>query len=544
MRYGQIMRQRIEKNLEQLPTRVELTKLSAEELVALVSLLYDKLEDYEQRLETQRQEYEQRLETQRQEYEARLDDMQRQINDLTRKLNTNSTNSGIPPSKDPIGFDRSADKDNEGGNDKAEPPAAGKPRRRRGGQKGHKGHRIHYYAPDNVVDIHPMQCTCGCMEFSDERNFQTHQQLELPPIEVEVTHFRLFEGRCRHCGKLVKAQLPAGYTTGYGPRMTALVGLLFATMGSTARQIKSFFDSGLFVTKSGERIKISLGMVIKLRERCSEAVLPDYEEIGEIARVVPINHVDETSWPTFGPEGKIRKWLWVLVSGLVAFFMIHPRRSQEAFHALIGNWQGILVSDDYALYCKWKPEDRQSCLAHLIRKARKLSEDPDQDIAKWGAQLHRELQRLAQMSRQGPTRGEWQAWVMRMKRLFRKLKDRDDLLGNLVLRLDKHFTSLYTFLRIPGVDPTNNHAERSLRPAVVRRKVSYGSTDECGLRWTERMYSVLLTCRLNNWPFADLLQKAVKSFLFDEPRDLSCYAELKRQAIEARAKLGLDPATP
>ena len=554
------MRQRIAKMLGLLPNRDAVSELSHEELVALVILQREELEkkdkqiealqqaleaqrlDYEHRLEAQRIEYEARLESQRLEYEARLDALQRQVNVLLRKLNTNSTNSGIPSSKDPIGFDRAADKDDKSENDKKDPPTTGN-KRSRGGQKGHKGHGVRRYIPEQVDHLHPTQCSCGCCEFVDEKHSRLHQWVEMPRIEVMVRHFQLWKGRCRHCGKLVKAQLPAGYATGYGPRMTATIGLMHA-LGSTTRQIRSFFESGLFVTKAGESIKLPLGMVSKLLGRTSNALKAHYEAIGEVARVAPINHVDETSWPTFGPEGKRKNWLWIMVSGLVAFFMVHPHRSEEAFRELIGDWEGFLVSDDYALYRKWDPENRQSCLAHLIRTAKKLSEDPDRDIAKWGARLHKELQRLAQMSKQGPTRGVWQAWVMRIKRLFRTLKERDDNLGNLVLRLYENFPSLYTFLRVHGVEPTNNHAERSLRPAVVRRKVSYGSTDECGLRRIERIFSVVMTCRLNKWSFADLIQEAVRSFLFGEPQDLSRYDELKRQAIEARAKLGLDPATP
>ena len=544
MRYEEVVRQNIDITMDRLQSREVVENLSREELVALFSVLIDLLQAKQQEIQDLRQEYEARLETLSRTFEARIDEMQLVINDLKRKLNTNSTNSGIPPSKDPIGFDRSSDKDDKDENDGANPPATGK-QRRRGGQKGHKGHGVHFYTPDGKVkDIHPERCTCGCKDFVDERPFLLHQLLELPHIFVEVIHYQLFKGRCRNCGKWVKARLPAGCTTGFGPRLTSLVGILYSTMGSSARQIASFFSSGLFVTRAGECVKLPVSMVMKLRERCSNALKPHHEAIGEVARVAPINHVDETSWPTFGPEGKRKNWLWVMVSGLVSFFMIHAHRSQEAFHALIGDWQGILVSDDYALYCKWDAEDRQSCLAHLIRAAKKLSEDPDRDIAKWGAWLLKELRCLAQMSKKGPTRGEWQAWVMRMKRLVHSLKDRDDSLGNLVSRLEKHFDSLYTFLRVPGVDSTNNRAERTLRPAVVRRKVSYGSTDECGLRWTERMHSVLMTCKLNSWSFADLMHGAVKSLLYHEPEDLSRYSELKQLALEARAQMRLEIATP
>lgn len=149
------------------------------------------------------------------------------------------------------------------------------------------------------------------------------------------------------------------------------------------------------------------------------------------------------------------------------------------------------------------------------------------------------------MSKKAPTCGEWQAWVRRMKRLLHhSLADRRDGLGNLARRLKKNFVSLYTFLRVPGVAPTNNDAERDDRTPVVCRKISYGSTDECGLRWTERRCLVLKTCRANSWSFVDLLQGAVTNFLSRKSQDLSRCSEPKRRASEARAQFGLAQAAP
>ena len=86
---------------------------------------------------------------------------------------------------------------------------------------------------------------------------------------------------------------------------------------------------------------------------------------------------------------------------------------------------------------------------------------------------------------------------MRTRRLLKEFSKRSDGLGVLASRLEATFESLSTFLRIRGVERTNNKAERTLRPAVVRRKVSFGCTSERGQRWMERALSVMMTCRLN-----------------------------------------------
>src|SRR5262249_56259116 len=126
---------------------------------------------------------------------------------------------------------------------------------------------------------------------------------------------------------------------------------------------------------------------------------------GTQARHAPVNYIDETPWFLT----HTLHWLWVMASERVAFYMIHPRRSKEAFAALIDDWAGILVSDGYGVYQRWV-EARQTCLAHLIRTARGLAERPHPDMAACGAWALAELQRLCHMAKAPPTGGEWRAW--------------------------------------------------------------------------------------------------------------------------------------
>jgi transposase len=94
--------------------------------------------------------------------------------------------------------------------------------------------------------------------------------------------------------------------------------------------------------------------------------------------------------------------------------MIHSNRSKAAFKALIKEWDGILVSDGYRLYTKWVGL-RQTCLAHLIREAKKLSESKNEEIVKFGANALAELRRLCHMAHAPPTNGEWRAFYARLK---------------------------------------------------------------------------------------------------------------------------------
>jgi transposase len=92
-------------------------------------------------------------------------------------------------------------------------------------------------------------------------------------------------------------------------------------------------------------IPLSKGAIQKRVDRVSEAILPHYRAIGEVARPSLVNYIAETSWLMHGA----RHWLWVMANPEVAYFQIHTHRSKAAFAQLIGDWTGILVRDGYGV---------------------------------------------------------------------------------------------------------------------------------------------------------------------------------------------------
>ncbi len=316
------------------------------------------------------------------EHHQALEALGKRVEELEARLNRNSSNSNQPPSSDPP-FQKKRDQ-----------KLGGKP----GGKRGHKGHRQAMLEPSKIEPLQPERCSCGNETFPETAPFYIHQYIELPEIQMEVTHFVLHRGHCPCCGKLNKASLPEAYRMGYGPRLSAAIAQLAGGHGDSRTIVQEFCSSVL-------GIPISLGAIQKIIDRVSSAIEPHYKCLGEVARRSEVNHVDETSFTKKG----ILQWLWVLTNATVAFFMIHPNRSKEAFEALVGEWVGILVSDGYGTYCKWVGL-RQTCLAHLIRKARELSERKDPQIARFGTWALAELQRLCHMARAQPTLGEWRAF--------------------------------------------------------------------------------------------------------------------------------------
>lgn len=423
--------------------------------------------------------------------------LKRRIEELERKVNANSGNSSKPPSTDSP-YKKKKDTGKKG---------------KAGGKKGHKGSRYQMLKPTCVEKLPPKRCACGSRSFVTPKTVYTHQHLELPEVKLEVTHFELQQAECACCGKVGKGQLPAQYKTGYGPRLSATIAELAGSHGDSRSTIQNFCASVL-------GFSISLGAIQKVLDRTSEAITPHYEEIGAEARQSDVNHADETSWYMKG----VLCWLWVLANKRVALFMIHSRRSREAFKALVKDWAGILVCDGYAVYRDWVGL-RQACLAHLIRDAQALSERKDENVAKFGGKAHRELQRLVHMAHSPPTVGEWRAFYARFICLITRHHGKGGEVEKFAARLLREIDNLWVFLEKAGVSPTNNHAERMLRFAVCWRKRSYGTVSDKGNRWVERMLSLRQTCRLRAMRTFPVLVEALDSHFKEQKPDLAWIAQ-------------------
>jgi transposase len=263
-------------------------------------------------------------------------------------------------------------------------------------------------------------------------------------------------------------------------------------------------------------IALSKGAIQNMVDRVSEAIGPHHTAIGKVARTALVNYIDETSWLLHGD----RQWLWVMANPAVAYFQIHPTRSKAAFVQLIGDWTGILVSDGYGVYQAWEGL-RQSCLAHLIRTAKGLAESVEAGMARFGRLVHAELQRLCHMVTERPTVGQWRAWYARFKQLLNQHAAREDKAGTLARRLEREGESLWVFLDVPGVEATNNIAERAHRFGVLWRKRSQGTCSEKGNRWVERVLSLRHTCRIQGRPTFPVLVDAVSYLFRGKKPDLS-----------------------
>jgi len=432
--------------------------------------------------------------------QQRLDLLEKRTEKLEVQTKKNSQNSSKPPSSDgPFNKPKKKTK---------------KSKRKRGAQRGHKGHQQQMLEPTKVENIIPEGCDCGRLVIDPDsiKPFYTHQHIELPEIKVDVTHYILNQGKCKCCGKTVKAKVPSEFCSGYGPRLSAVIAELSGSHGASRETVQDFCHSVL-------GFPISTGGIQRVIDRTSQAIEPIYNEIGDQARKAKVNGVDETSW---FQSGKLQ-WLWTMANNIVAFFMIHPNRSKEAFLQLIDDWKGILISDDYGVYVNWVNK-RQRCLAHFIRKAKGLAERENESIKAFGENILKELRLLCHWAKKPPDQKQWANFYSRFLLLLMLYEGADNNAGQLARSIGKELESLWVFLDENGVEPTNNRSERALRFAVLWRKRSNGTQSDKGNRWVERILSLKQTCRMRALPVFPILVNAIDAYFKDQTPDLQWVA--------------------
>ena len=430
------------------------------------------------------------------EMQQRVDSHEQRIEKLETRSKKNSSNSSKPPSSDPP-FARPKRKQKSSG-------------RAKGGQKGHEPHQQQVLDPTQRHRLMPERCTCGNTAFDQTRMqpFYVHQHIELPKIKMDVSHYILHRCDCPACGKTVKAKVPADKATGYGPRFTALIGELSGIKAMSRNDVQQLCQSVLGVG-------ISTGTIQKIVDRTGQALAPVYARIGQIARSSWCNYIDETSWF----KQHHLHWLWAMVNERVAFYRIDPHRSKQAFEQLIQDWQGLLVSDGYGLYRKWVK--RQTCLAHLIRKADALAENKKADLRRFGQIIAGWLRQLVSFAKEPPDPKQWSDFYAFFVFTVSLWEPDETDAGKLARQIVREIDSLWVFLDHKGVEPTNNRAERALRFGVLWRKRSLGTQSEKGNRWVERILSFKETCRLKAMATFPALVDCVKAYFENSPPKLS-----------------------
>ena len=410
----------------------------------------------------------------------RIAQLEALVADLQTRLGQNSSNSSKPPSSD-------------GPHVKPAPPRipSGK---RPGGQPGHVRHERTRREPTRVIDVKPCSCgRCGSALAGDDPDPTWRQVVELPPVRPDVTEYRMHTLTCPHCGTATAAEAPPESAREYGPSLQASLSLLSVGYRLSKRSVQTLASDLL-------GLEISTGQICALERETAKALEPVVVEAREYVQERPVN-VDETGWE----QGKEKAWLWVAVTQWVTVFSIALSRCRGAFDDLIGpSYRWVVTSDRYSVYGGRPPSRRQVCWAHLQRDFQAMidrggeAKGIGEDLQAMGEELLRQWKRVRDGTATREAFGaETLSWLKEevAETLRRGFACGCAKTAGTCAELLEVEAALWTFATSPGVEPTNNAAERALRHAVCWRKTSHGTASAGGSRYVERMLTVLGSCR-------------------------------------------------
>ncbi|HXP17892.1 MAG TPA: IS66 family transposase [Terriglobales bacterium] len=350
---------------------------------------------------------------------------------------------------------------------------------------------------DEVIAV-PLPAQCGCGGALEVEKVEPQYQQEV----VRKTIWRRFDiviGRCRVCHQRVQ---------GRDPRQTSdALGAAAVQLGPDALALGVKMNKGLGMPhgdvatalQDSFGLRVQRSTICRAVERVARRGEATWHALRDAARRSLVNAIDETGWNV---EAQLR-WLWVVVSEQVTFCDILPGRSFDEAASLLGaNYEGWLTHDGWRVYYKFLRAGHQSCISHLLRRCREMAEVSTPAAARFPlavkAILEKGLALRGRYQKQEISRhGLWTATGRLEAELDRLLARpyRDSANRRLAKHLGRERPYLFTFLYCPGLDATNNAAERALRPLVVARKNWGGNRTEKGARTQAVVSSILASAR-------------------------------------------------
>jgi transposase len=422
--------------------------------------------------------------------DCRVVQLEARVEKLERQLAKNSGNSSRPPSSDPPQRQPGRGKDRTG--------------RKAGGQPGHEGHGrplLPAWAVDEFIEHWPASCNCGHVFSEAERvalgEPARHQVEELPVIAVRVTEHRCQRVRCPGCGARASGELPREIAASHlGPRLQGAIATL-SVRNRLSRRDAVELGEELF------QARLSTGTVEAVLSRVGDALTEPHEDLLQAVRASRHLNMDETGWSLRGSQ----RALWGAFTDQHAYFHVAPDRHEDHAKALLADTRAIVTSDRWWAYSHLPLTRRQVCWAHLRRDFTAHAEGLalEREFGELGLHICERLFWAWEVYQHTGERRELkhQIAVLRHElkpalRRFAVKSPRNKHCRGMARNLLKLWPALWTFAAVPGVQPTNNHAERSLRGAVIYRKLSLGSQSEKGEQRTARLLSASITCRLQH----------------------------------------------
>jgi transposase len=362
---------------------------------------------------------------------------------------------------------------------------------------------------DRVIDV-PLERCPDCDVPLENKTVHPQYQTDLPPLTPIVTQFNLHAGTCPCCGKYRQGRHPeqtsdaiGAAANQLGPVVLTMAAEMKHRLGVPYRKICDFFETYI-------DLSICPGALCRADQRLAQLARPTYELLIDALRQSNVVHADETGWRI----SRVNAWLWVFSSQTVTIYAIRTSRGHEVPEEILGkSFQGVLIVDGLASYdvldCI-----KGRCVGHILRRSRELAEQATPTGRLYLNQLVELFQEAIELAtrRDTMTAAGYERRVSQIENRFDAWLDNHGSrpspeLERLAKHLGDHRWQWLLFLYDPEVPPTNNHAERMLRPAVISRKIGGCNKTLRGALVHSVLSSLMVTCKQQGHKFLDLAQR-------------------------------------
>jgi transposase len=373
-----------------------------------------------------------------------------------------------------------------------------KRQKKKGPKFGHKANiRKRPDRVDREVNVVPKECPHCQSDLPNPHKWHNHVQIDLPPpVQPIVTRYHVGWSWCKGCQKEVSSNQKLSGSL-YGPALHAQVSYWHFSLGLTFGKIATLLNEQY-------DLLISRGQLSELVSRSAGDFNHAYEDIQTSLLDQSHLYADETGWRSEG----ISHWLWSFSNNDLSYYVIDRSRGSGVVEDVLGkSYRGVLSSDFYGAYNKIDCL-KQKCWVHLLRDLHNLREKYPRNnaINYYRNRLRRFYDRgvmLQAKKKKGRDVDKRLTRLIADTLRFIYRKHRHPELKRLSKRLIKYKDDLYTFVTT-DVDPTNNHAEREIRPAVLMRKISYGNRSNQGTQNQAILMSIIRTAQKKNQNFVKL----------------------------------------
>ncbi|MFH1209220.1 MAG: IS66 family transposase [archaeon] len=360
------------------------------------------------------------------------------------------------------------------------------------GQKlGHKGYSR--YIPERIDFVRRLilECCPECQgtNLSNVQEVRERFVEDIPePTNTIITKYEIERRYCRDCKKIVEAEVEDALPNSrFGLRVMLLVVFMKMGLALPSQKIIKMLEAQYNLT-------ISDGEIYKILHQVTQAFGSHYNELHQKIRDAAVKHIDETGWRINGKN----HWLWIFINKEIAIYLVRKQRGSSVPIKFLGNQKDkIIVNDRYNAYNVLAKKTKcklQICWTHLLRNAKDLAEHYDE--AKYICRQLKHIFKLANKYKHRVTEKQVNGLFHKMDLIAEKRYKHSEVRKFVKSVCKFHRENLFRFVTNPGIEATNNRAERGIRKAVIIRKISSGNRSRKGADIFGVLLSVVETLKL------------------------------------------------